>query len=61
MALFCPAVLCPILFWTQPFSSVNMFLLSGQVPEDMEVAHMIYEHIEALWPMHTHLLSLSIT
>jgi hypothetical protein len=57
MALFCPAVLYPILPRVQPFSSVNMFLLSGQVPEDTEVAHMIYEHIEALWPMHTHPLS----
>jgi hypothetical protein len=59
LAVLCPAVLCPILHWTQPFSSVNMFLLSWQVPEDKEVAHMIYEHIEALWPMHTHPLSLN--
>jgi hypothetical protein len=60
MAMFWPAVLCPILLWTQPFSSGNMFLLPGQVPEDTEVAHMTYEHIEALRPMHTHPPFLSI-
>jgi hypothetical protein len=35
-----------------------MFLLPGQVPEDTEVAHMTYEHIEALRPMHTPLNNL---